>query len=45
MKPYQTVMHVEPDDDLDMAWLWIARGWKGVIVQTGVHSQSWLVWK
>jgi hypothetical protein len=44
-KLHSTVMQVEPDDDLQMAWLWIAHGWKGVRIQAGVHSQSWMVWK
>lgn len=42
----QTVMMVPRDDDLDMAWLWIARGWKGVKLMPLHHGHwSWLVWK
>lgn len=42
----RTVMQVERDDDLDMAWLWIARGWKGVDLMIGLSGHyCWLVRK
>ena len=41
-----TAQLVDRDDDLDMAWLYIAQGWAGVKLIPGHHGNwSWLVWK
>lgn len=42
----QTVQFVPRFDDLDMAWLYIAQGWRGVKIMPNHHGEySWLVWK